>query len=79
MYLKKVDIKEFKKVIFREYKKIFPRLERKLYMTLKKSYNHHMTDIIEIIEEEKFVGFIITNFQKDNPFVQLEYIAILSE
>ena len=79
MYLKKVDIKEFKKVIFREYKKIFPRLERKLYMTLKKSYNHHITDIIEIIEEEQFVGFIITNFLKDNPYVQLEYIAILSE
>ena len=53
MYLKKVDIKEFKKVIFREYKKIFPRLERKLYMTLKKSYNHHIMDIIEIIEEEQ--------------------------
>ena len=79
MYLKKVDIKEFKKLIFKEYKKIFPRLERKLYMTLKKSYNQHITDIIEIIEEEKFVGFIITNFQKHNPYVQLEYIAILSE
>ena len=79
MYLKKVDIKEFKKVIFREYKKIFPRLERKLYMTLKKSYNHHIMDIIEIIEEEQFVGFIITNFLKDNPYVQLEYIAMLPE
>lgn len=79
MYLKKVDIKEFRKVIFREYKKIFPRLERKLYMTLKKSYNHHIMDIIEIIEEEQFVGFIITNFLKDTPYVQLEYIAILPE
>ena len=77
MYLKKVDIKEFKKAIFKEYKKMFPRLERKTYMTLKKSYNHHITDIIEVIEKEQFVGFIITNFLKDNPYVQLEYIVIL--
>ena len=79
MYLKKVDIKEFKKVIFKEYKKIFPRLERKFYMTLKKSYNHNNTDFIEIIAEDQFVGFIITNFKKDNPYVQLEYIAILEK
>lgn len=62
MYLKKVDIKEFKKVIFKEYKKIFPRLERNFYMTLRKSYNHNKTDFIEIIAEEQLVGFIITNF-----------------
>ena len=79
MYLKKVDIKEFKKIIFKEYKKIFPRLERKFYMTLKKSYSHNNTDFIEIIVEDQFVGFIITNFKKDNPYVQLEYIAILEK
>lgn len=79
MYLKKVDIKEFKKVIFKNYKKMFPRMERRLYIDLKRSYNKHITDIIEIIEEEILVGFIITNFLKDNPYVQLEYIAILPE
>lgn len=77
MYLKKVDIKEFKKVIYEEYKNIFPKEERKTYTDLEKSYNNRITDIIEIIEEEQFIGFIITNFLKDNPIVQLDYFAIL--
>lgn len=77
MYLKKVDIKEFKKVIYEEYKTIFPKEERKTYTDLEKSYNNGITDIIEIIEEEQFIGFIITNFLKDNPIVQLDYFAIL--
>lgn len=79
MYLKKVDIKEFKKVIFKEYKNLFPRIERKSFTDLKKSYNNNITDIIEIIEEEQFVGFIIINFLEDNPYVQLDYFAILPQ
>ena len=35
MYLKKVDIKEFKEVIYPEYEKIFPEIERKSYANLK--------------------------------------------
>jgi len=79
MYLKKVDIKQFKKVIYEEYKSIFPKEERKTYVDLEKSYNNKITDIIEIIQEEQFIGFIITNFLKDNPIVQLDYFAILPE
>jgi len=77
MYLKKVDIKEFKKVIYEEYKIIFPKEERKTYTDLEKSYNNEITDIIEIMEEEEFIGFIITNYLKGNPIVQLDYFAIL--
>ena len=77
MYLKKVDIKEFKKVIYPEYKSIFPESERKDYADIKKSYNNNITDIIEIIVEEQFVGFFITDFLKDNPYVLLDFFAIL--
>lgn len=77
LYLKKVDIKEFKKVIYPEYKKIFPSMERKPYIVIRKSYNNNITDIIEIIVEEKFVGFFIINHIKDNPYVVLDYFAIL--
>lgn len=77
MYLKKVDIKEFKKVIYPEYKSIFPEAERKDYADIKKSYNNNITDIIEIIVEEQFAGFFITDFLKDNPYVLLDFFAIL--
>lgn len=77
MYLKKVDIKEFKKVIYPEYKSIFPEVERKDYADIKKSYNNNITDIIEIIVEEQFVGFFITDSLKDNPYILLDFFAIL--
>lgn len=77
MYLEKVNIKEFKKVVYPEYKKIFPEVERKTYTHLKKSYNNNTTEIIEIIEDEQFVGFFIVNILKNNPYVLLDYFAIL--
>ena len=77
MYLKKVDIKEFKKVIYEEYKNIFPKEERKTYTDLERSYNNKITDIFKIVDNEQFIGFIITNFLENNPIVQLDYFAIL--
>lgn len=77
MYLEKVNIKEFKGVIYPEYKKIFPEIERKTYSNLEKSYNNNITEIIEIIEDEQFVGFFIVNILKNNPYVLLDYFAIL--
>lgn len=79
MYLKKVDIKEFKKVIYPEYKKIFPAIERRSYRRIKKSYNNSTTEIIEIIVENQFVGFCIMKCLKDNPYIVLDYFAILPE
>lgn len=77
MYLKKVDIKEFREVIYPEYEKIFPEIERKSYTNLKKSYDKNIVDMIEIIEEDQFVGFFIVNFLKNNPYILLDYFAIL--
>lgn len=77
MYLKKVDIKEFRKVIYPEYEKIFPEIERKSYTNLKKSYDKNIVDMIEIIEEDQFVGFFMVNFLKNNPYILLDYFAIL--
>lgn len=77
MYLKKVDIKEFKEVIYPEYEKIFPEIERKSYTNLKKSYEKNIVDMIEIIEEDQFVGFFIVNFLKNNPYILLDYFANL--
>ncbi len=77
MYLKKVDIKEFKEVIYPEYEKIFPKVERKTYANLKKSYEKNITEIIEIMKEEQFVGFFIVNILPNNPYVLLDYFAIL--
>ena len=77
MILKKVDIKEFKKVIFPEYKKLFPPLERKPYYEIKRTYKMGITEIFEIIENDKFIGFITTNSIENNPAIQLEYLGIL--
>ena len=77
MYLKKVDISEFKNVIYPEYKKIFPSIERKPYTEIEKAYNNNLTDIIKIIVEDQFVGFFIINYLNDNPYVVLDYFAIL--
>lgn len=77
MYLKKVDIKEFREVIYPEYEKIFPEIERKSYANLKRLYDKNIVDMIEIIEEEQFVGFFMVNFLKNNPYILLDYFAIL--
>ena len=79
MKIKKVDIKEFKKNIYPHYKKLYPFLERKFYWELKKTYKKHITDFIEIFDNELFVGFIIVNHLNNTPLLQLEYLGILSE
>ncbi len=79
MELKSIDIKEFKKNIYPEYKKIFPVLERKSYRYLKKSYKNNIMDVIGIIVDDKLVGFFILNMLKGNPYIQLDYFAILPE
>lgn len=79
IYLKKVDISEFKNVIYPEYEKIFPPIERKPYTEIEKAYNNNLTDLIEIIIEDQFVGFFIINHLNHNPYVVLDYFAILPE
>lgn len=77
MELKKVSLERFKKIIYPEYKKIFPLGERKSYRRFKKSYTKGITDIIEITIENEFIGFFIMNYIKENPYIVLDYFAIL--
>lgn len=79
MYLKTVNINEFEEKIYPEYKKIFPKIERKTLEHIKQTYCKHLTTIIEIIEEEQFIGFFIINTLKDNPYILLDYFAILPQ
>lgn len=79
MYLKEIDIKEFKKTIYKEYKKYFPKKERKTYRELKRGYYNDITTIIKIIVEEQCIGFFIANHLKNNQYLQLDYFAIIQE
>ena len=79
MELKKVGIERFKQVIFTEYEKIFPEIERKSYERIVKLFNNNILEVIEIRNEEEFIGFMIINTLKNNPYAQLDYFAILPE
>lgn len=75
--LKKVDLEHFRTVIYAEYNKIFPDNERKPYTILKDTYTKGMLDFIEIQDNEQFVGFVIIDHIPDNPYILLDYLAIL--
>lgn len=77
MRLVEVDIKEFKHIIYPEYVKLFPEAERKSYHRIKKAVKNKISKIIEIVVDEQFVGFMIINTLENNPYVQLDYLAIL--
>ena len=77
MRLVKVDIKKFKHIIYPEYVKLFPEVERKSYRRIKKAVKNKISKIIEIVADEQFVGFMIINTLENNPYVQLDYLAIL--
>lgn len=79
MQLRKIDADEFKKVIYQDYKKIFPRVERKPYREIKKIYDEKISEIIEIIQEDEIVGFIIINTIENNLYAILDYFAILPD
>lgn len=77
MRLVEVDIKKFKHIIYPEYVKLFPEVERKSYRRIKKTVKNKISKIIEIVADEQFVGFMIINTLENNPYVQLDYLAIL--
>lgn len=79
MHLEKINIKEFKKTIYQEYKKLFPKKERRTYREIKNGYYNNITEIIKIIIENKCVGFFIANHLKNNPYLHLDYFAIIQE
>lgn len=77
MELISVSMQRFKETIYPEYLKLFPVPEQKPYETIEKSVINKITDIIEIVVDNTFVGFIIVNTIKNNPYAQLDYLAIL--
>lgn len=79
MQLIRADISEFEKNLYPKYKEIFPSKERKPLTHIKKLYNKGFLEIIEILDEEKIVGFFITNILPQNLYVLLDYFAIFPE
>lgn len=74
-----VDIKEFKQTIYKEYEKLFPENERKSYKLIKKVHNKGISKIIKIVDNSKFIGFMIANKIENVNYLQLDYFAILPE
>lgn len=77
MELKLIEINEFKKDVYKQYKKIFPAPERKSYKKLEKGYHNKNAVFYKIIENNSFVGFIITQSVENNSYILLDYFAIL--
>lgn len=74
-----INIEKFKKVVYPEYLKLFPQEERKALETIEKSFYNGITKIIEIVDNNIFIGFIIINTLTDNKYIQLDYLAILPQ
>lgn len=79
MELREVSIDRFKEKIYSGYKKIFPEVERKSYRDLKNGNERGIVKLIEIIENDKSVGFMILNTLKGNKHIGLDYFAIWPE
>lgn len=74
-----INIDEFKKIIYPEYIKLFPEAERKSYKRIEKCFENGILKIIKIVDNDKFIGFIMTNTIEDNKYLQLDYLAILPQ
>ena len=77
--LQEIDLNEFKDKIYSYYEKIFPDDERKSFKTIKRIYENGYTQIIEILNNDTLVGFMILNRIEENGFAILDYFAIFSE
>lgn len=77
--LKSVDIREFKKNLYFQYMKLFPKNERKPLSLLKKCYVKKILTILEIIDENQIIGFMIINKLPKSKYLQLDYFAIFEQ
>jgi len=77
--LQEIDLNEFKDKIYSYYERIFPDDERKSFKTIKRIYENGYTQIIEILNNDTLVGFMILNRIEENGFAILDYFAIFSE
>ncbi len=72
-----VDIHEFSNIIYPEYVKIFPKEERKPYKIIESAYIKGILKIIKILDDELFIGFIVTI--NNDKYVLVDYFAILPQ
>lgn len=79
MHLKEINYKEFKKDVYIRYIELFPQNERKGLWIIRSNMKKGIIKIFKIIEQDKFLGFMIINNIDDNKYVQLDYFAILPE
>jgi len=79
IYLKHIDIKEFKEEVYQYYLDIFPEEERKPLELIQSSYEKHYTNIIEIFYKDIIIGFMILNRVKEKGYAVLDYLAILPQ
>lgn len=77
--LKKVDINIFKKIIYPEYLKLFAAEERKTLALIESLFNKDILNIIEITNNDLFIGFMLINKINDSKYIQLDYFAILPQ
>lgn len=77
--LKKANVKEFKKNLYSQYMKLFPKNERKPLSMLKECYVKKILTILEIIDNNQIVGFMMLNKLPKSKYLQLDYFAIFPE
>lgn len=77
--LEEASIEEFQTLIYKDYVKLFPRSERRGLHAIKKTMKRKVTNVLKIMVDGVYVGFFIYNSLPDNPYMQLDYFAILPE
>lgn len=77
--LENINIGKFKREIYPHYLEIFPEEERKSLKLIQSSYEKQYTKIIEILYDNKIVGFMLLNQIEDNGYIGLDYLAILPQ
>lgn len=74
-----IDLEEFKQNLYSYYVELFPEEERKSMKTLGKLLKKGIEKLLKIVDGNTTVGFIIYCALENNPYVWLDYFAILPE
>ena len=75
----KIDLKEFKEQLYPTYKELFPAYERKSLKMIKDLVVDGCTSLYKFVIEGDLVGFSIIHQIENNPYIMVEYFAILPE